>query len=188
MAGRRAVIVRWKNRYGTTSSGAANSSPLTYENLRCAVFAGLLQSTARSCPRLLSRLLGCKIGRRVFMETTDITEFDVVSIGDDTALNSDCGPQTHLFEDRVMKISTVDIGARCTLGGGSIVLYDLHGTRQFARRIVLADERRNFTRRNELGRKSCEARCQESRALGILTGTWIFHARKNSYATPLIAA
>ncbi|MCX6910896.1 MAG: peptide synthetase, partial [Verrucomicrobia bacterium] len=58
------------------------------------------------------------------METTDVTEFDVVTIGDDAALNSDCGPQTHLFEDRVMKVSNISIGARCTVGGGSIVLYD----------------------------------------------------------------
>jgi len=58
------------------------------------------------------------------MDTTDVTEFDVTRIGDDAALNADCGPQTHLFEDRVMKISTVDIGPRCVLGGGSIVLYD----------------------------------------------------------------
>ncbi|MDB6020485.1 MAG: peptide synthetase [Pedosphaera sp.] len=94
----------------------------TYENLAVPFFAGLLSGTP-FLPAYL-RLLGCKIGRRVFMETTDITEFDVVSIGDDAALNSDCGPQTHLFEDRVMKISRVDIGARCVLGGGSIILYD----------------------------------------------------------------
>ena len=70
------------------------------------------------------RLLGCRIGRRVFLDTTDITEFDVLRIGDDAALNGDCGVQTHLFEDRVMKISSVDIGARCTVGSGSIMLYD----------------------------------------------------------------
>jgi carbonic anhydrase/acetyltransferase-like protein (isoleucine patch superfamily) len=29
-----------------------------------------------------------------------------------------------LFEDRVMKMSTVEIGARCKVGAGSLVLYD----------------------------------------------------------------
>jgi non-ribosomal peptide synthetase-like protein len=93
-----------------------------YDNLAVPFFADLLRGTP-FLPAYL-RLFGCKIGRRVYLETTDFTEFDVISIGDDAALNSDSGPQTHLFEDRVMKISKVEIGARCTLGGGSIVLYD----------------------------------------------------------------
>lgn len=94
----------------------------TYENLAVPFFVDMLRGTP-FLPAYL-RLLGCRIGRRVFLDTTDLTEFDVVRIGDDVALNNDCGPQTHLFEDRVMKISTVTIGDRCTVGGGSIVLYD----------------------------------------------------------------
>jgi non-ribosomal peptide synthetase-like protein len=70
------------------------------------------------------RLLGARIGRRVYMETTDLTEYDLVSIGDEAALNSDCTVQTHLFEDRVMKCSTVAIGPRCNVGASSLVLYD----------------------------------------------------------------
>ena len=70
------------------------------------------------------RILGVKVGKRVWMNTTDITEFDMVSIGDDAALNEDCGPQTHLFEDRVMKVGSVKIGARSSIGAGTIVLYD----------------------------------------------------------------
>ncbi len=73
---------------------------------------------------ILLRLLGVKIGKRVWMNTTDITEFDMVSIGDDTALNEDCGPQTHLFEDRVMKVGPIKIGQRCNIGARSIILYD----------------------------------------------------------------
>ena len=70
------------------------------------------------------RLLGVKMGKRVYLNTTDITEFDMVSIGNDTALNDDCGPQTHLFEDRVMKVGTVKIGERVSIGSRSIILYD----------------------------------------------------------------
>lgn len=73
---------------------------------------------------LLMRLFGTQTGKRVWMNTTDITEFDMVSIGDDSALNTDCGPQTHLFEDRVMKVGAVKIGARSSIGAGSIILYD----------------------------------------------------------------
>jgi len=70
------------------------------------------------------RLMGVKTGKRVWMNTTDITETDMVHIGDDTALNEDCGPQTHLFEDRVMKVGPVKIGKRCSIGARTIILYD----------------------------------------------------------------
>ncbi len=70
------------------------------------------------------RLFGVKIGKRVWLNTTDITEYDMVSIGDDTALNEDCGPQTHLFEDRIMKVGKIKIGNRCTIGARTIILYD----------------------------------------------------------------
>ncbi|MGD1086303.1 MAG: Pls/PosA family non-ribosomal peptide synthetase [Verrucomicrobiota bacterium] len=70
------------------------------------------------------RLLGAKIGRRVYMETTDMSEFDLVDIGDEAMLNADCTIQTHLFEDRVMKMGTIQIGPRCNVGSGTLVLYD----------------------------------------------------------------
>ncbi len=70
------------------------------------------------------RLLGARIGRRVYMGTSDLSEFDLVEIGDEATLNADCTIQTHLFEDRVLKMSKVEIGARCQVGAGSLVLYD----------------------------------------------------------------
>jgi non-ribosomal peptide synthetase-like protein len=72
---------------------------------------------------LAFNLLGCKIGKGVYMDTTDITEFDCVRIGDYSELNALSCPQTHLFEDRVMKIDTVDIGSRVYLGPRAAVLY-----------------------------------------------------------------
>jgi len=70
------------------------------------------------------RFLGCKIGRKTCIYTTQFTEFDLIKIGDYSVLNDNCTIQTHLFEDRVMKMSYVDIGAQCSVGGMSIVLYD----------------------------------------------------------------
>src|ERR1039457_7493527 len=70
------------------------------------------------------RLLGAKIGKGVYLNTTDLTEFECVHIGDEAELNAWCGPQTHLFEDRVMKIGRVDIGPRVTVGARSTILYD----------------------------------------------------------------
>ena len=72
---------------------------------------------------LAFNLLGSRIGRGVYLDTTDLTEFDCVHIGAHSELNALCCPQTHLFEDRVMKIDHVRIGARVSLGPRSSVLY-----------------------------------------------------------------
>jgi non-ribosomal peptide synthetase-like protein len=72
----------------------------------------------------LLRLFGAKIGRRVYMETTFLTEFDLVRVADDAAIAGLTSLQTHLFEDRVMKMSTLRIGRGCTVGPRSVVLYD----------------------------------------------------------------
>ncbi|CAF1074106.1 unnamed protein product [Didymodactylos carnosus] len=69
------------------------------------------------------RLLGANIGQGVYMDTTEITEFDCVSIGDYAALNMSCGLQTHLYEDRLMKIGEIRIGTGATIGSKTIVLY-----------------------------------------------------------------
>lgn len=94
----------------------------TYEALAVPFLLTYMQGTPWL--PLLLRMLGVKTGKRVWMNTTDITEFDMVAIGDDAALNADCGPQTHLFEDRVMKVGPVKIGARSSVGAGTIILYD----------------------------------------------------------------
>ncbi len=72
------------------------------------------------------RLFGCKFGQGVFMDTTDITEFDCVSVGDFCAINSLSALQTHLYEDRVMKVGRVALGRGVTVGSAATVLYDTH--------------------------------------------------------------
>ena len=70
------------------------------------------------------RLIGIKIGRRVYVGSLLFSEFDLVAIGDDAALNLGATIQTHLFENRIIKSSYLKIGARCTVGNMSVVLYD----------------------------------------------------------------
>lgn len=45
----------------------------------------------------LHRLLGTKVGKRVFSDTSLFSEFDLISIGDDVCLNSDATLQPHLY-------------------------------------------------------------------------------------------
>jgi non-ribosomal peptide synthetase-like protein len=70
------------------------------------------------------RAFGVKTGERIYMHTTDFTEHDLITIDDEANLNADCGPQTHLFEDRVMKMGPIHIGKRASIGAGTIILYN----------------------------------------------------------------
>jgi len=72
------------------------------------------------------RLFGAKIGEGVCMFSTDITEFDCVTIGDFCVINSLAALQTHLYEDRVMKVGQVVVGRGVTVGSNATVLYDTH--------------------------------------------------------------
>ncbi len=73
---------------------------------------------------MFMRMFGTKIGKGVYMDTTDITEFDCVTIGDHVAMNDLSCLQTHLYEDRVMKVGRVEIGHGVSIGSFSTVLYD----------------------------------------------------------------
>ncbi len=94
------------------------------------IYAGMvgrvLLDHLRGTPFLpwILRIFGAKFGRGVYMDMTDITEFDCVTVGDFAALNSMCALQTHLYEDRVMKVGRVFVGQGVTIGAGSTVLYD----------------------------------------------------------------
>jgi len=82
---------------------------------------GVLRLPAGTRVESVLASLGCKIGRGVYMDTTDITEFDCISIGDHSEINALACPQTHLFEDRVMKIDHVTIGEGVCMGARSAV-------------------------------------------------------------------
>lgn len=93
-----------------------------YESIAIPYFLDFLQGTI-FLPFFL-KLLGVKIGKKIFLDTADFTEFDLVSIGDYACLNHDSGPQTHLFEDRIMKMGSVVIESNVSIGAGTIILYD----------------------------------------------------------------
>jgi non-ribosomal peptide synthetase-like protein len=93
-----------------------------HENFSDLFLTDLLRGTPLLC--WFFRALGTKVGKRVYMDTTCLTEFDLIEIGDDVALDRDCTLQTHLFEDRVMKMSRVTVGSGSSVGMLSLVLYD----------------------------------------------------------------
>ena len=73
---------------------------------------------------LYLRAMGARIGRRAWIETTAITEFDLVELGDGSAVNRHAVIETHLFHDRLMRIGPAAAGAGSTIGPSSAVLPD----------------------------------------------------------------
>lgn len=70
------------------------------------------------------RAFGTHIGRRAWLDIALLTEYDLVHIEDDAAIGEGVEVGTHLFEDRVMKMSHVRFGAGSTVGTRAGVLYD----------------------------------------------------------------
>jgi non-ribosomal peptide synthetase-like protein len=69
------------------------------------------------------RLLGVRLGRRVFDDGCYVTERTLAVIGDDCALNVGSKIQCHSQEDGTFKSDRVRIGDGCTLGVGAFVHY-----------------------------------------------------------------
>jgi non-ribosomal peptide synthetase-like protein len=97
----------------------------------CAVLYGGLVGKAsleymRGTPFLpwALKLFGTKVGKGVLMDWTDVTEFDCITLGDFCVINAHSCPQTHLYEDRVMKVGRIEIGRGATIGSGCTILYD----------------------------------------------------------------
>ncbi len=69
------------------------------------------------------RAIGARIGKRVVLGTSfaQVVDPDMLNIGDDATVS--CLLQLHSFEDRVLKIAPAYIGKRCTVGGGTVLLY-----------------------------------------------------------------
>ena len=69
------------------------------------------------------RLLGVKVGRKVFDDGCNLSERTLVEIGDGANLNQAAMIQAHSLEEGVFKSDYVRIGAGCSLGAGSFVHY-----------------------------------------------------------------
>jgi non-ribosomal peptide synthetase-like protein len=69
------------------------------------------------------RLMGVRIGRRVFDDGCYLTERALVTVGDDCMLNAGSKVQCHSQEDGTFKSDRSAIGSGCTVGVGALVHY-----------------------------------------------------------------
>ncbi|AJE84726.1 non-ribosomal peptide synthetase [Streptomyces albus] len=74
---------------------------------------------------LVWRMLGVRIGRRVFDDGCSLTERTMVGIGDGCTLNAGSVVQCHSQEDGTFKSDRVAIGSGCTLGVGAFAHYGI---------------------------------------------------------------
>lgn len=72
---------------------------------------------------LLWRMLGARIGRRVFDDGCTMPEKTLVAIGDDVTLNVFSKLQCHSQEDGAFKADRITIGSGCSIGVGALVHY-----------------------------------------------------------------
>ncbi|MEU7811619.1 Pls/PosA family non-ribosomal peptide synthetase [Pseudonocardia sp. NPDC049154] len=72
---------------------------------------------------LVSRMLGVRIGRRVFDDGVAMTERTLTTIGDDCCLNTGSIIQCHSQEDGAFKSDRTTLGAGVTLGVSALVHY-----------------------------------------------------------------
>ncbi|GAA2196556.1 Pls/PosA family non-ribosomal peptide synthetase [Streptomyces bangladeshensis] len=72
---------------------------------------------------LVWRMLGMRIGRRVFDDGCVATERTLTAIGDECTLNAGSKIQCHSQEDGTFKSDGTTLGAGCTLGVGAHVHY-----------------------------------------------------------------
>ncbi len=72
---------------------------------------------------MIWRLLGVRLGRRVFDDGCGMPEKSLVTIGDDVTLNAGSIIQCHSQEDGAFKSDRITIGAGCTIGVGAWVHY-----------------------------------------------------------------
>jgi non-ribosomal peptide synthetase-like protein len=120
-----AIVGRYRRRVEPLWSGFVRRTEFVtgiYEAAAVPALLAWLTGTPLLGPVL--RLFGARIGRRTLIETTYLTEFDLVDVGDDVAIGDGVSLQTHLFEDRVMKMAYVVVRDRASIGSKSVVLYD----------------------------------------------------------------
>jgi non-ribosomal peptide synthetase-like protein len=93
---------------------------------------------------LYLRMMGAKVGRDVWCESLNLTEFDVAELGDGCAINRLAVVETHLFHDRLMRIGPASLAAGATLGPAAVTLPDTTigaGCSVGGRSVVMRGER-----------------------------------------------
>jgi len=83
----------------------------------------LLLFTGTPFRPMILRMLGTKVGKRVYDGGANLTERSLVEIGDDCTLNEGSVIQAHSLEEGAFKSDYIRIGNGCTLAPAAFVHY-----------------------------------------------------------------
>lgn len=71
------------------------------------------------------RLNGARIGRRVYVNTTFISDHNLLDVGDDVVIGADVHMSGHTVEAGVVKTGGIRLGYHVTIGLGSVIDIDV---------------------------------------------------------------
>ncbi|RPH55972.1 MAG: hypothetical protein EHM89_16235 [Acidobacteria bacterium] len=71
------------------------------------------------------RLAGARLGRRVYVNSLGLSDYNLLDFGDDVVIGADVHISGHTVEGGIVKTGTVRLGHNVTIGVGSIVDIDV---------------------------------------------------------------
>jgi carbonic anhydrase/acetyltransferase-like protein (isoleucine patch superfamily) len=71
------------------------------------------------------RLAGARLGRRVYVNSLAVTDYNLLEFGDDVVIGDDVHVSGHTVEGGVLKTGAVRLGCNVTIGIGSIIDIDV---------------------------------------------------------------
>jgi hypothetical protein len=71
--------------------------------------------------QMFYRLAGCRIGRNVWINTFNLIDCYLISIGDNTVIGGDAVLSPHVFENGRLILQPIIIGKDCLIGGHSYI-------------------------------------------------------------------
>jgi hypothetical protein len=74
---------------------------------------------------VILRMLGVRVGKRLFDDGASMAEKNLVTLGDNVTLNAGSWVQCHSQEDNAFKSDRISIGSDCTVGIGAMILYSV---------------------------------------------------------------
>ncbi|HEY7446851.1 MAG TPA: hypothetical protein VH702_01810 [Vicinamibacterales bacterium] len=71
------------------------------------------------------RLAGARLGRRVYINSLALSDYNLLEFGDDVVIGADVHISGHTVEDGIVRTGTVRLGHNVTIGVGSIIDIDV---------------------------------------------------------------
>jgi acetyltransferase-like isoleucine patch superfamily enzyme len=72
--------------------------------------------------KLFFRLIGCKIGKGVFINTKGLHDSYLLKIGDNAVIGGDVNITCHIFEGTSLTLNNITVGDNTLIGAGTYIM------------------------------------------------------------------